>query len=518
MQRGKSSINWLTAICACALAIFNADLCRAQQNNTDTTPALRLTTSLVILDVTVMDKSGHPVTTGLNKDDFLITEEKQPQKIFSFEAPQEHVASGDEESSLSKAPATILVLDQLNDSVDEFTLLQKAAHDYLAAQPATLPTPAEVLVATNTSLEMVQGYTRSRDDLIFAVDHVPPANAFKFAKSDFDGERARQSIDNLKQIAVQNRGVPGRKNVLWLGRGGPSLSRALYGTMLDGWAQYVHAAANLLVEARVSLFVVFPQLKVISSHGVTLQQTDRDANYGNNGPFTGDVNFALFAKETGGSLFFNRNDLSTEIEDAVTLGSNYYTLSYRPSQSAIDGKFRSVHVTTRNPDLHVITKIGYFSLPKNASDPQQQIAIDMYDAAATTLPMHALELSVSDVVRQSDMRTVHFVLHVKPSHLGWVAAQNDIKQANLVMGMLSLSRGKKILASRFQTVELHSSAADPDAVLEEVRFKLTAHIPPKTQMVRIVLRVTENGRTGTADLDEKMLAQAPEVPAGSAQK
>jgi VWFA-related protein len=471
----------------------------------------------VVLDVTVLDKSGHPVTTGLKKDDFLITEEKQPQEMFSFEAPQEHVASGDDESGLSNAPTTILVLDQLNDSVDEFTLLQKAAHDYLAAQPATLPTPTEVLVATNTSLEMVQGYTRSRDDLIFAVDHVSPANAFKFAKSDFDSERARQSIDNLKQIAVQNRGIPGRKNVLWLGRGGPNLNRAAYGTMLDGWSQYVHAAANLLVEARVSLFIVFPQLKAINTHGVTLQQTDHDANYGNNGPFTGDVNFALFAKETGGSLLFNRNDLSMEVDEAVTLGSNYYTLTYRPSQDAIDGKFRSVHVTTRNRDLHVITKIGYFSLPKNAPDPQQQIAIDMYDAAATTLPMHALELSVSDAVRQSDTRTVHFVLHVKPSHLGW-AGENGTKQANLVLGLLSLSRGKRILASRFETVQLHSSAADPDAVQEEVRFKLTARIPPKTQMVRIVLRVSENGRTGTADLSEKMLTDAPEVTAGSSRK
>ncbi len=515
-----SSRSLFTAICACALAIVPAHLCRAQQDNTETTPALRLTTSLVILDVTVLDKNRHPVTTGLTKDDFSITEEKQPQKIFSFEAPQEHVPVGNDESGLSKAPTTILVLDQLNDSVDEFTLLQKAAHDYLATQPAVLPAPAEVLVATNTSLEMVQGYTRNRDDLIFAVDHIPPANAFKFDKSDFDGERARQSIDNLKQIAVQNRGVPGRKNVLWLGRGGPNLNRAAYGTVLDGWAPYVHAAANLLVEARVSLFVVFPQLKVTSQHSVlgSPAAMDRDANYANNGPFTGDVNFALFAKETGGSLFFNRNDLSTEIDEAVTRGSNYYTLTYRPSQVAIDGKFRNVHVTTRKRDLQVITKIGYFSLPKNAPDPQQQIAIDMYDAADATLPLHALELTVSDVVRQPDTRTVHFVLHVKPSHLGWAVRENNIKQANLVLGMLSLSRGKKILASRFETVQLHSSAADPDAVQEEVRFKLTARIPPKTETVRIVLRVADNGRTGTVDLGEKTLAEAPDVAASSAQK
>jgi hypothetical protein len=30
------------------------------------------------------------VVTGLSKDDFIITEDKKPQRIFSFEAPETH--------------------------------------------------------------------------------------------------------------------------------------------------------------------------------------------------------------------------------------------------------------------------------------------------------------------------------------------------------------------------------------------------------------------------------------------
>ena len=40
----------------------------------------------------MLDKKGHPVITGLTKDDFAITEEKRPQRIFSFEQPNVHVA------------------------------------------------------------------------------------------------------------------------------------------------------------------------------------------------------------------------------------------------------------------------------------------------------------------------------------------------------------------------------------------------------------------------------------------
>ena len=56
-------------------------------------PTLRVTSTLVFLDVTVLDKKNRPVVTGLTRDDFTITEDKKPQTIFSFEAPQEHFLS-----------------------------------------------------------------------------------------------------------------------------------------------------------------------------------------------------------------------------------------------------------------------------------------------------------------------------------------------------------------------------------------------------------------------------------------
>jgi hypothetical protein len=45
--------------------------------------------------------------TGLTKDDFTITEDNKPQRIFSFEAPEAHVMSGKEqdENPNGKAPA-----------------------------------------------------------------------------------------------------------------------------------------------------------------------------------------------------------------------------------------------------------------------------------------------------------------------------------------------------------------------------------------------------------------------------
>jgi hypothetical protein len=60
------------------------------QSGPSNVPTIQVTSRLVFLDVTVLDKKGNPVVNGLSKDDFIVTENKKPQRIFSFEAPQVH--------------------------------------------------------------------------------------------------------------------------------------------------------------------------------------------------------------------------------------------------------------------------------------------------------------------------------------------------------------------------------------------------------------------------------------------
>ena len=142
-------------------------------------PTLRVTSTLVFLDVTVLDKKGRPVTSGLTRDDFTLSEDKKPQHIFSFEPPQEHVLGKKtvEENPEGKAPVTILVLDLLNSPFEDFAYIRWSVRRFLMFQPAQLASPAEMLVVGNESLEMIQGFTRSRADLLYALDHLPAALA-----------------------------------------------------------------------------------------------------------------------------------------------------------------------------------------------------------------------------------------------------------------------------------------------------------------------------------------------------
>jgi hypothetical protein len=72
------------------LSLVSIKVLRAYQVPSNV-PTIQVTSRLVFLDVTVLDKKGRPVVNGIDKDDFTITDNKKLQRIFSFEGPETHV-------------------------------------------------------------------------------------------------------------------------------------------------------------------------------------------------------------------------------------------------------------------------------------------------------------------------------------------------------------------------------------------------------------------------------------------
>src|ERR1700729_964535 len=98
MHRGSASPKHFTQLCRALVqtAVFLAAASAYGQtppgpSKPSDVPTIRTTSSLVFLDVTVLDQKGRPVVTGLTQDDFLITEDKKPYFIFSFDGPQMHI-------------------------------------------------------------------------------------------------------------------------------------------------------------------------------------------------------------------------------------------------------------------------------------------------------------------------------------------------------------------------------------------------------------------------------------------
>lgn len=512
-------------LCAVMLVAFPASRSMPQsqsknQSGPSNISTIQVTSRLVFLDVTVLDKEGHPVVNGLSKDDFTITENKKPQRIFSFEAPQLHTmgaAAGDDNPD-GEAPVTIFVLDLLNSPFEDFAFIRYSVRKYLEAQPPQLSSLAEMMVIGNDSLEMVQGYTRNKEDLLFALDHIPATLPYKIMNGAFFWERFAQSIDALQQIALQNQGVPGRKNVVWVGHGGPNVNTIF---LPDQWVErihrYMHETTNMLVDARVSLFVIYPGLKV-KGPDLSISAMDANADIGNSEPFAGDVNFGVLVNETGGKLFFNRNDVDAEIRRSQQLGSEYYTLTYQPHDGNEDGKFRRIRVNLRDRNLQVITKAGYFAPVEGAQvDPRQQMMVDISQAARSTVPFTALDVKIAAVVRHPDTRTAELTVVLNGRNLDWQAAGDGKSTAKLTLAAVSLTQLKEMLSSRIENLTLSRPTEDLTPPGQQAaRLTLTIPVPRKTRSVRVVVETEGDGRIGGADLDRKTIDAAPEAPTPNA--
>ena len=113
---------------------------------------------------------------------------------------------------------------------------------------------AFALSITRTIIHINAGVTQH-----FRLPHIPPVLPHKAMSPSFWAERFEQSIDALQEIALQTRGVAGRNNIIWVGHGAPGFN-------MMGWPaqmqkpveQYLHATTNMLVDSRVSLYVIYP--------------------------------------------------------------------------------------------------------------------------------------------------------------------------------------------------------------------------------------------------------------------
>src|ERR1700719_3228262 len=140
-------------------------------------PALKVTTHLVVLNVVVTDKKGHPVS-NLSKDDFTVLENEQQQIIDTFEAPaivspgNETAAEGplgtDAKPGMVRAgqARTIIVLDELNTISEDMMFATVKVQKYLEAQPAILKQPTSIYLLTKRKLELYAAPTQDRNALL----------------------------------------------------------------------------------------------------------------------------------------------------------------------------------------------------------------------------------------------------------------------------------------------------------------------------------------------------------------
>jgi VWFA-related protein len=198
------------------------------------------------------------------------------------------------------------------------------------------------------------------------------------AESSFQLDRRVDiTIDALDEIARFLIGLPGRKNLLWMSGSfpagiipNPDLSQRDSFEVTRNYSATMMRATDLLSLAHISVYPVDVRgLQVNPMFSAASNQTfepgqgkDLKAMRDFNTSQTSEhASMDVIAEQTGGHAFYNTNGLTEAATAAVQQGAIYYTFSYSPTDTRMDGGLRKVRVDLDKPGLQLAYRRSYFA-------------------------------------------------------------------------------------------------------------------------------------------------------------
>ena len=495
----------------------------AQDAATPHTATLTVNARLVVLDLVVRDKDGKPVT-DLTANDFRVYEDGQLQRIRSFEAPSTHtlpaatlantatVFDPAQPAPFGQSPVSVLILDQLNTHFADSSFARRSLRDLLLKQPALLNQPTTLLTVYDNNFKLLQPFTRDREALLKALAAAPTKMAWQLetnGSADYGPiERLDQSLHALEQIAQSYASIPGRKNLIWVGGGFPTIDPTSFDSHdLQIVQDTVQHITDVLLATRVTLYAVDPTSSAAGVVEITnADQADAASASGgpvgtNIGSYDANADFDKLGLITGGRIVRGRNDVGAQIALAIDDGTSFYTLGYAPtSTSTSAAQYRKIRVDCLRPGLTMVTRSGYYTEPAQQQKSAGTAAYDLATAADSKLQLNGLRLKVIPETSVS-ANTDTFQVRVSAPGLTWKTQEDSTSVASVyVMAVAYDAKGKMLTHIDHPMTATAQPTANLRDDLKTANFTITAPIPAKATRLRFVVRDSATGRMGSLDI------------------
>lgn len=365
-------------------------------------PTFSTTTNVVIVNVSVLDRSGKPVE-NLTKNDFLLYEEGKLQKLQAVDfqrlsnavlptpnlversAPEPKGYNPEAEKAAAKnnlmtkfqdRRLIVMLFDFSSMQPPEQMRAKEAAIRFVKTQLTASDTVA--IMTFSSELKTVQDFTSDRDLLISAIDRFrlgessenstfadegadaqDQSGQFMADETEFNIFNADLKLAALEDAARQLEPYPEKKALIYISSG-------IQKNGVDNQSQ-LRATVNTAVRANVAFYPIDARgLTALVPGGDATQQGAAGNNlYSGAGQNTLKSNFVnqqetlgTLALETGGKALLDSNDLTEAMRQVQRDFSSYYVLSYVSSNPAQDGRYRRIQVKLA-PRLQIRAKLDY---------------------------------------------------------------------------------------------------------------------------------------------------------------
>ncbi|UWZ85590.1 VWA domain-containing protein [Occallatibacter riparius] len=304
-------------------------------------------------------------------------------------------------------------------------------------------------------------------------------------------DREYRTTQALQQLAIYLSAFPGRKNLIWMSGAFPL---DIFGLTDMRFDDTVPKTVNLLAASRVAVYPVdvrgawtptvhtaesslnrtvqnpqqvigppggFPpgttdpssinsgHDDVTTASGLLAHnlQTESSANNSSN------ATMDMVAEQTGGKAFYNGNDLSGIIDKVTSSSSDFYTLSYTPSDTNMNGALRKISVNVSGGKYSLSYRHGYYaredSAPGSAQGAQQQAAQRAVQTGDPLAPFMDFGLPLTDQILYTER-----IVPAAPSTPSETSGKSDKYAVDFVVPLTDLDLKLNQDGNRTGTINL----------------------------------------------------------------
>jgi Ca-activated chloride channel family protein len=305
----------LAKFCASVIAAQSTSQTKPEQKPQDQDEAIRLTSRLITVPVSVSDATGQQVR-DLTAEDFVIEEEGRRQLITSLGEP-------------GKVPTDIALLFDISASIQgQFTFEQQAAMRFI--KEVLKPLDAVSVFSIGTKPKLVKARTTNCVEATAGVESISPV------------KEPTAFFDSVVEAA------------LYLGKTADPGSRRALVVISDGEENYsehygLSDAIRELQKNDCLFYSINPSGSSLKLNMVSVK---------------GQGYMESMSAQTGGKAFVPEtvSDLEAVFRQITEELQAQYLLGYYSSDERADGGFRKITVrATRRPDLRVRARQGYYA-------------------------------------------------------------------------------------------------------------------------------------------------------------
>lgn len=385
---------------------------------------VKISTTLIQVDVTVTDKNGK-IITDLKPEDFEIFENNDKQEItnFSFvsvgsDATQTQIIpKSKEKNSVPLPPVPLrpeqvrrtiaLVVDDLGLSFESVYQVRRALRKFVDEQMQ--PNDLVAIIRTGGGAGALQQFTTDRRQLYAAIEAVKwnslgrggisafapleatpqelsrTAGDTNVSDEDLEEEQGRLrdfnnfredifSVGTLGAINFIVKGMnelPGRKSIMLFSDGFAICSP----DAPDRCARILDSVKQLTdLSNRAAVSIYSFDARGLLNVGITAQDntsgvsSQRIQNLSSSRSaeiFNKQEGLAYLAGETGGRTFFNSNDINKGLDKALEDQKGYYLIGYQPDTDTFDAKtrrFNKLQIKVNRKGANVRYRSGFFGV------------------------------------------------------------------------------------------------------------------------------------------------------------